>query len=181
MRIENFSKQYKGYLVQTQDIESKKRILLIKGGNGSGKSTMLRGIMKLIRYNGTIHAKGTISYMNEAIRFPKESTVMEIINAFNCIDRVSKKRVDSLIDQFDMKDKINDMFSSLSNGMKMKLQLICTFLIDRDMYLLDEPFSGLDQTSVSKLVEYINSSDKRFVIASHLDVPFLKDCDVIQV
>ena len=63
--------------------------------------------------------------------------------------------------------------------MKMKLQLICSFMIERDIYILDEPFSGPDQPSVIKLIAYIKSSPKQFIIASHIGVELGKDCEVI--
>ena len=61
----------------------------------------------------------------------------------------------------------------------MKLQLICSFMIERDIYILEGPFSGLDQPSVIKLIAYIKSSPKQFIIASHIGVELGKDCEVI--
>ena len=119
--------------------------------------------------------------MNERIKFPNDMTVRDVINAFNKMDISSEEYIYSLIDQFDLVDKIEEQVSALSKGMQMKLQLICALMIDRDIYILDEPFSGLDQASVIKLVSFINNSHKKFIIASHLDIQFKKDCDVIHV
>ena len=170
MKISNFSKQYRNINVEMKDIDSEERIIVLKGENGSGKSTVLKAMNRLISYQGDIISEGSISYMNESIRFPR-----------NYMDQAPSDRVIRLIDQFELTDKINEKIHTLSKGMKMKLQLICTFLIERDIYLLDEPFSGLDDDSVKLLVDYIQKSNKRFVITSHIEVNFDKDCDVILV
>lgn len=179
MKVTKFAKRYKNLKVLITAINSEKRILLLQGANGSGKSTLLKGIGNLISYNGEIIFKGTISYMNEVIRFPGDLKVKELINAFNCIDIVSHELLTELIDQFELSKKLDNTIESLSKGMKMKLQLVCAFLTDRDIYVLDEPFSGLDPASVEKLKTYIQNSKKSFIIASHIDVKFQKDCDVI--
>jgi len=181
MRVTSFYKQYKGYKVQMKDIHSTKRIVVLKGENGSGKSTILKAMNNMISYKGLIDSKGTKSYMNEIIRFPSDMTVLEIVNSINCIDGVSKEKMITLIDQFELIDEINKKISTLSKGMKMKLQLVCTFLVEKDIYILDEPFSGLDHASVIRLVGYIQKSTKKFVIATHIDLEWKQDCDVIMI
>ena len=181
MIVKSFKKQFSSHIVEMIDITSNKRIVVLQGENGSGKSTLLKAIHKLISYDGSIQFNGSISYMNENIKFPLNATVMDIINSLNIIDGRSKDEIVRLIDQYDLTSKINDQVSCLSKGMKMKLQLICTFLTDREVYLLDEPFSGLDKASVKKLIDYISKSSKKFIIASHLKVDFPKDFEVIYV
>lgn len=181
MKITAFHKQFKDHRVEMNTIESNQRIVVLKGINGSGKSTILKAIKQLISHKGTIECEGTISYMNESIMFPKDMTVMEILNAFRILDNATEERIYSLIDRFELRSKKTEKISALSKGMKMKLQLVCTFLIDRDLYLLDEPFSGLDQSSIDTLIDYINKSDKRFIITSHIDVSFESKWDVIQL
>jgi ABC-type multidrug transport system ATPase subunit len=177
--IKSFQKQYGSELVIVDSINSDKRIILLKGDNGSAKSTLLKAMMGLIKYNGTIDLNGTKSYMNEVIHFPKDARVKDVIDAYNIIDRLSHQTLFLLIDQFDLTNKVNYYIHSLSKGMKMKLQLICTFMLDRDIYILDEPFSGLDHPSVIALITYIKSSSKQFIIASHIGVELGKDCEVI--
>ena len=181
MKITEFSKRYNGFEVALPNINSEKRIVVLNGENGSGKSTVLKAIISMISYIGRIDCEGTKSYMQEMIVFPNDNTVLEIISAFNRMDETSKETVIKLIDQFDLTKKIHEKISTLSKGMKMKLQLLCTFLIDRDVYILDEPFSGLDHASVKKLVRYIEQSHKRFIIASHIPVDWNVECDVINL
>lgn len=181
MRITEFKKQYKGYKVETADMYTDKRILVLKGDNGSGKSTVLKAISNMISYQGEIDSKGTISFMSENIKFPSDMTVVEVINSINCLDQASNESITKLVDHFCINDKLNEKVTSLSTGMKMKLQLICTFLVEKDIYILDEPFSGLDQASVLNLVGYILKSTKKFIIATHLDVEFKEECDVIMI
>lgn len=181
MKVTDFSKRYKKYEVTLPNFNTEKRIIVLHGENGSGKSTLLKAIASMISYSGEITCTGTKSYMSEVLKFPIDNTVFEVINALNRMDKTSKERITHLIDQFDLIEKINNKISTLSKGMKMKLKLLCTFLIDRDIYILDEPFSGLDHTSVMKLVRYIEQSNKKFIIASHIVVDWNHDCEVIRV
>ena len=181
MKITEFKKQYKGDTVEMADIYTDKRILVLKGDNGSGKSTVLKAISNMISYKGQIESKGTKSFMSETVKFPSDMTVMEVVNSINYIDQISSENITKLVDQFDIAHKLNEKISTLSKGMKMKLQLICTFLIEKDIYILDEPFSGLDRASVVNLVGYILKSKKRFIIATHIDIDFKEECDVIML
>ena len=73
MKIKEFKKRYRNHVVMFKDIDTSARIIVLKGMNGSGKSTILKAINNLISFDGVIEFKGSKSYMNEHIEFPRDS------------------------------------------------------------------------------------------------------------
>jgi len=61
MKITEFSKRYSGFEVALPNINSEKRIVVLNGENGSGKSTVLKAIISMISYIGRIDCEGTKS------------------------------------------------------------------------------------------------------------------------
>lgn len=65
---------------------------------------------------------------------------------------------------------MSQTIQSLSLGEKKKIMLIATFLTDAKLYVMDEPFSGLDENSLKELYELIGQSlqsGKEFIIVTH--------------
>ena len=165
--------------VKIDKISINKRVTLFIGKNGSGKSTLLKAVSNLISYEGEIITSKSISYMPENPIFPKEITVKEFL--FNLYQlEPNDYDYNDLIVKFGLKDKIHEKINALSKGMQAKLNLIQSLMVDKDLYLLDEPLSGLDETSTKILVDYIKNSKKNFIISSHLEETFLGlECEVI--
>ena len=71
---------------------------------------------------------------------------------------------------------------SLSLGEKKKVMLIAAFLLDSDLYVMDEPLSGLDQISVENLLHLMEQKinlGKHFIIVSHERQEILPTVDQI--
>jgi ABC-2 type transport system ATP-binding protein len=164
IETKNLNKSYKTVEVSIQDIVISNRITIIKGPNGCGKSTLLKAIMGWIQYTGEIKINGSVSYMPEHHSFPKDITVRTFLLGLHH----DIQSIHSLLRQFHLEDKIDAMIETLSKGMKAKLNMVQCFLLERDIYLLDEPFSGLDVDSVKMVSQYINTSQKVFVITTHI-------------
>lgn len=159
------SKSYPKCMVQIPDIHICERITLIKGKNGSGKSTFLQALMGFVQYQGIITTTHTFSYMPEHTSFPKDVTVQEFLQTLHD----DQGAIRSLLTQFHILNKKDNDINTLSKGMKAKLNCIQCLLQKADVYLLDEPFGGLDIDSVHILVDYIKQSSNCFVITSHID------------
>ena len=166
--ITSVTKNYKNHVVHHEFIKVSKRVTIIKGQNGSGKSTLCKAIMALIKYTGQIKCSGSIAYFPEYLQLPlilKSKTFLELM-----IPITRHNIMKQLIHMFKMDQNLDKEIIELSKGMNCKLRLIYTLSLDKDIYLLDEPFSGLDIETTKTLKNYILQSNKMYIISTHLDV-----------
>ena len=170
IKISNFSKLYKIEEVIIRDILITNRITLLLGKNGSGKSTILRAIGGFIRYKGNIQISGKVVYMSEFTCFPTDITVKDFIYSLNKVsmNKTTEIEIENLFKLFNLSNKTSHLISSLSKGMKAKLNLVQVLIEKSDIYLLDEPINGLDKDGVKCLINYLEKSDKNFIISTHL-------------
>ena len=150
---------------------------LIKGENGIGKSTLLKSILRQVKFDGECIVDGTISYSPEDTIFPSFMSVKSFIKTFSTLnfdnDNIDKEIEDSLkefnIDGFEKK-----MLGSLSKGQKMKINLITALLTPSDILILDEPLSGLDTDSKKVLLKKLKNDKRLIIIISHETNAFRK-------
>ncbi len=170
IKVSNFIKKYKTEEVIIKDLVIANGITLLIGKNGSGKSTLLKAIAGFIKYEGNIQLNGKTAYMSEFTSFPTDLTVYEFINSLNKVskNKITEKEIKNLLILFNLSNKTYELLSSLSKGMKAKVNLVQVLMEKSDIYLLDEPINGLDKDGVKCLLNYLDKSDKNFVISTHL-------------
>ncbi|MFW5841796.1 MAG: ATP-binding cassette domain-containing protein [Bacillota bacterium] len=173
MIISNYQKQYKKTLVSINHATSHHRITLIKGVNGSGKTTLLKSIANLNRYTGTITVNTPSYYIEETAIFPEAMRVIDYLSALLTLNQIPMDRCQYLLEYFMMTPYTRHAFSALSKGMKQKINLIQSFILPCNCYLLDEPLSGLDDVAQTKLLNLIQAAKVDFVITTHNITPFL--------
>ncbi len=142
--------------VDALDVEDGSFVTLI-GPSGCGKSTLLRIMAGLIApTGGTVHLDGRplgptpghAGFMPQHDRLLPWRTVRD--NAVLAADvtggdrRAARSRADELFARFGLAGFEDAWPSQLSGGMRQRLALLRTFLVERDLLLLDEPFGALD-------------------------------------
>ncbi|PAT00988.1 hypothetical protein CI105_09065, partial [Candidatus Izimaplasma bacterium ZiA1] len=148
LKVTNFKKVYKNCEVIIDKLEINSRISILKANNGTGKTTLLKAIFKLIDYEGKIVINSdNIAYLMENPIFPLHLSVSKFINLIS--DDVDKSKI--FINMFNMEDKTDEVIGNLSKGMRQKLNLIVILSLNKNVYLLDEPFDGLDDDSIMYL------------------------------
>lgn len=167
IKIKNFKKSYRNQDVVLEDMELEQRVTILYGENGSGKSTILKAVAGLIRYEGIIESDLEIAYLCERDSVVKEITVLEYMNFFLAMEDYKKEEMVILLHLLSLEDTLNKYVHELSKGMLKKVYLFLTLILKRDCYLLDEPFGGMDKESISRMKKYIETSNKRFVISTH--------------
>ncbi|WP_026478760.1 ABC transporter ATP-binding protein [Alkaliphilus transvaalensis] len=142
------------------------------GSNGAGKTTLLKTILgiipptegKLIVEGVEIdqdwnQAKGKIAYIPEMPLLYEELTLLEHLEftaMANGVDKnVFEKRISRLLDTFNMRDKLHHFPNSFSKGMRQKVMVMCGLLYDPTLFVVDEPFIGLDPKSIKALVNIL--------------------------
>jgi ABC-2 type transport system ATP-binding protein len=128
------------------------------GPNGSGKTTTLRMIVRIIHPDrGTIRALGEdatgtsaahdrVAYLPEERGLYKQMRVTDLLHFYAQLKgyRATKFEVDEWLARMDLEGWGNKKVEALSKGMSQKVQFIATVIAKPQLVLLDEPFSGLD-------------------------------------
>lgn len=153
-------------------------VLSLLGGNGSGKSSLLEvvsGIRRPTTGSVTVfgkdprHIRGRIGYLPQDFSLFNELTVKENVKYFMVMNGQDRD-IESVLDEFGVKDFSNKRFSNLSGGMKRRTEIACILSSDPDLVIMDEPTSGLDIDSCRELwdmTERMKESGKTVILASH--------------
>lgn len=167
------------------------------GLNGAGKSTTIKNILGLLQpQKGSIQINGltlaanslsyraTYAYVPESPELYEELTIREHLEltarAYGLTKEEYLSRSQVLLEQFQMQDKLNSFASHLSKGMKQKVMIMNAFLIEPSLYIIDEPFLGLDPLAIRSLLELMVKMKRQgasFLISSHILSTIEKYCD----
>ncbi|MEI7024727.1 ABC transporter ATP-binding protein [Paenibacillus sp. y28] len=167
------------------------------GLNGAGKSTTIKHILGLmLPHQGEIRLKGktlsesreqyrqTFAYVPESPLLYEELTVQEHLEltarAYGLETSAYMDRVKPLLEQFQMDKLTGRMASHLSKGMRQKVMIMCAFLVQPELYIIDEPFLGLDPLSMRALLDLmvvVKESGAAILISSHILATIERYCD----
>ena len=156
------------------------KIVGLLGKNGVGKSTLIKSINDLltidegeILFKGKkigVYSKEHISYLPERTYLDKSMKVSEVIDYFaEFYKDFDKERAYRLLK--DLKLDSDKRIIKMSKGMQEKLQLILVMSRDADLYILDEPLSGVDPATRDYILDTILSNFKEgasIIISTHL-------------
>jgi ABC-2 type transport system ATP-binding protein len=160
-------------------------IFWLKGGNGTGKTTLFRIIAGQTPFSGqvllnnidlkkdSINFRSKISYAEAEPQYPVFITGRELINFYKEVRQAQQQDIDKLSSLFEMNDFLDQKIGSYSSGMLKKLSLICAFIGDAELYILDEPLITIDVESATKLYHLISSiakQGKSFLLSSHQEI-----------
>lgn len=158
------------------------KIYAVLGPNGSGKTTMIKSILGMVRKDkGSIIVNGAniknsakyrekIDYLPQIANFPGNLKVRELIKMIKDV-RGKKAEELSLIHTFGLEPFLNKKLSNLSGGTKQKVNIVLAFMFDSPIVILDEPTSGLDPVAMLELKALIikaKEDNKLILITSHI-------------
>ena len=154
----------------------KGEILGLLGPNGAGKTTLIELLSTLKSptsgdanvngcniYKDKTQVKNSIALMLGAGMIYYGCTAFDNLKFFAKLYGVNNypKKIKTLAMEFDMADWINQYVEFYSTGMKMKLALMRTLLINRPILYLDEPTHGLDPNATKYMMQQILDLKKR--------------------
>jgi len=159
----------------------------IVGLNGAGKTTFFNVLAKSLRpANGLLKlddhllAINDTAYLETVNYFYSNITGCEYLKIFKQTN--PDFNLDVLQDYFKL--PLNDLVENYSTGMKKKLALLSVLKQDKPVFILDEPFNGLD-LEANKVLEIIITTLKQkartVFISSHILEPLLTTCDQIHL
>ncbi len=164
------------------------------GPNGSGKTTTLRMIMRILHPDqGVIRVFGEerygaandrVGYLPEERGLYKKMKVREVLRFYSELKgfRDCKKSIDDWLERMALAEWGNKKVDALSKGMSQKVQFIATVIAKPDLVLLDEPFSGLDPVNSVVIREAVLDLKKRgatILFSTHDMGVAEKMCDAI--
>jgi ABC-2 type transport system ATP-binding protein len=137
------------------------------GPNGSGKTTTLRMIMRILHPDrGSIRVLGETSmgaandrvgYLPEERGLYKQMKVRDVLRFYAELKgcRASGPLIDAWLERMGLTAWAGKKVQALSKGMSQKVQFIATVVSGPELVLLDEPFSGLDPVNAEVLRDAI--------------------------
>jgi len=169
------------------------------GLNGAGKSTTIKhiiGIMQpksgTIRLNGRTFAedidayRSAFSYIPETPVLYEELTLREHLEltamAYGLEQDVFEQRSAALLKEFRMEKRLKWFPSHFSKGMRQKVMIMSAFLVDPDLYIIDEPFVGLDPLGIKSLLDQMEQqkrSGASVLMSTHILSTAERYCDRI--
>lgn len=140
------------------------------GHNGAGKTTTLKSIAGIIGFDGgeifvdgdsiksaPIKCKEKIAYIPDNPDIYDYMTGLKYLNFIADIFKISqserKEKIEKYAAKFEISDKLSDLISSYSHGMKQKLAVISAWIHSPKLIIMDEPFVGLDPMAAHTLKE----------------------------
>lgn len=185
LKFENVSYSFKEKTVLRNincELNINRNCIALVGHNGAGKTTLLNiicGILEKFSGNVIFSDSLEIAYLPCENPIYDQFTVKENIlfwfqlynnEKFSLDNRV----VSNVLNDFKLYELLDKKVCLLSNGEKRKVALACILLGEAELLVLDEPFNGLDISSISELCRIINNYKERgkgFIISSHqLDI-----------
>jgi len=186
IQIEGLSKAYGSHIV-LRDMHlsfGKGQVYGIVGDNGSGKTTLFKCITGLESFYGKINSKyaplkNHIGYLPTDPYFFSKITGREYLQLL-CNARGIEEKSFETKNIFDL--PLDQYASTYSTGMKKKLALNAILLQQNEIYILDEPFNGVDIHSnilITEIIHKLRSMDKTIIISSHIFSTLRDTCDQI--
>lgn len=171
------------------------------GLNGAGKSTSIKHIIGLMQAKkGSVTINGhsfrddpegyrkQFGYIPEMPVLYDELTLYEHLRltamAYDIPEEQFKKRLDPLLKEFRLEKKLNWFPVHFSKGMRQKVMIMCAFLIEPDLYIVDEPFVGLDPLGIQSYLQLMNDMKEKgagVLMSTHILATAERYCDRIVV
>ena len=167
------------------------------GLNGAGKSTTIKHIIGTmepkkgrIQIGGLILADDIETYRKQFTYVPEtpvlydELTLDEHLKltamAYGLPEAEFEKRKVELLKEFKMEKRLKWFPAHFSKGMKQKVMIMCAFLVQPSLYIVDEPFVGLDPLGIQSLLNLMDKMKKSgagILMSTHILATAERYCD----
>ena len=157
-------------------------LMALVGPNGAGKSTLIKTILKFLKQiTGEIRISGkSLAYVPQrnSVDWDFPTTLFDVVEMgcygrvglFKRVNKEEKVKVLKAIEQVGMLDFKNRQISELSGGQQQRTFIARALVQEADIYLMDEPFQGVDSTtekSIVNILKKLKSEGKTLIIVHH--------------
>ena len=163
------------------DVEAGSLMALV-GPNGAGKSTLIKTILKFLKQiTGEIKINGkSLAYVPQrnSVDWDFPTTLFDVVEMgcygrvglFKRVSKEEKQKVLKAIEQVGMLDFKDRQISELSGGQQQRAFIARALVQEADIYLMDEPFQGVDSTTEKSIVDILKklkSEGKTLIVVHH--------------
>ena len=159
-------------------------LMALVGPNGAGKSTLIKTILKfLIQITGEIKINAkTLAYVPQrnSVDWDFPTTLFDVVEMgcygrvglFKRVSKEEKQKVLKAIEQVGMLEFKDRQISELSGGQQQRAFIARALVQEADIYLMDEPFQGVDSTTEKSIVEILKQlkAEGKTIIVVHHDL-----------
>ena len=159
-------------------------LMALVGPNGAGKSTLIKTILKFLKQiTGEIKiSKKSLAYVPQrnSVDWDFPTTLFDVVEMgcygrvglFKRVNKEEKVKVLKAIEQVGMLDFKDRQISELSGGQQQRTFIARALVQEADIYLMDEPFQGVDSTTEKSIVDILKKlkSDGRTLLVVHHDL-----------
>ncbi|RDZ13913.1 multidrug ABC transporter ATP-binding protein [Priestia megaterium] len=167
------------------------------GLNGAGKSTTIKHIIGLmeakkgsVSINNKTFQQDPTGYRSQFTFIPEtpvlydELTLKEHLDmtamAYGVEPQTYEARLQPLLKEFRLDRKLKWFPAHFSKGMKQKVMIMCAFLVQPSLYIIDEPFLGLDPLGIQSLLDLMTDMKKQgagILMSTHILATAERYCD----
>ena len=163
------------------DVETGSLMALV-GPNGAGKSTLIKTILKFLKQiTGEIKINGkNLAYVPQrnSVDWDFPTTLFDVVEMgcygrvgfFKRVSKEEKQKVLKAIEQVGMLEFKDRQISELSGGQQQRAFIARALVQEADIYLMDEPFQGVDSTTEKSIVDILKklkSEGKTLIVVHH--------------
>ena len=190
LEVNSIRKEF-GTVVAVNDVSlsvEKGQVWGLIGPNGAGKTTLLRILATVLRpTSGSVRLLGYdlakeylairkhIGFLPDFFGLYNDLTLRECLEffakAYKVEDKLISQRIDEVLDYIELQSKRNDFIRHLSRGMVQRMGVGVLLVHGPDVFLLDEPASGLDpkaRIQLRAVLTKLSREGKTIIISSHI-------------
>jgi len=159
-------------------------LMALVGPNGAGKSTLIKTILKFLKQiTGEIKISGkSLAYVPQrnSVDWDFPTTLFDVVEMgcygrvglFKRVSKEEKQKVLKAIEQVGMLEFKDRQISELSGGQQQRAFIARALVQEADIYLMDEPFQGVDSTTEKSIVEILKQlkAEGKTIIVVHHDL-----------
>ena len=138
-------------------------IIILKGKNGSGKTTLLKALLNIIEPSfGSIYWKGkllkknlydfynNVTYIADTTSSLRKLTIKDNINIWKkfFVSKINDAQIETSLKTLKLDNYLNKKVGELSFGETKKLEFLRLIIENKNVWILDEPLSNLDEDSI---------------------------------
>ena len=188
LTVDNLSKSFgKKTVLNNISVQLTHGIYGLLGPNGSGKTTFMRCIAGIYRYNGKIITPSSVGYLPQKFGAFRELSVYEVLQYFAELKGISpssqEENIQECLEVVNLLERRSDKVKTLSGGMIRRLGVAQALLGNPKLILVDEPTAGLDPEERLRFKNLISQyrKDCTILISTHIveDVEALCDHIII--
>ena len=160
-------------------------ITILKGKNGSGKTTLLKALLNIIEPSfGSIYWKGKllkrnlydfynhVTYISDTPSSLRKLTIKDNINIWKkfFVSKINDAQIEIALKTLKLDNYLNKKVGTLSFGETKKLEFLRLIIENKNVWILDEPLSNLDEDSIELVKQTFEdhcSKEGSIIFSSH--------------